>query len=284
VTAEGTTLAGVSALAGVVVPAHDESALIGMVLDALTSTVPPGTFDVVVVCNGCSDDTAEIARRVPGVRVVELARPSKSHALSVGAALLPRGPRVQLDADVMIDGRDVLALVTSLGDGIEAVAPERRLPLAHSSWPVRAYYRVWTRLPQVRDGLFGRGVIVLSVAGQARVDALPPVLSDDLAISECFAPGERRVVGRATATVRPPRRLADLVRRRARVVAGNRQADALRLRGRSASTGLGTLVRLALADPRTALAMPVFAGVTIAARRLGTTEDGWLRDESSRAA
>lgn len=52
---------------------------------------------------------------------------------------------------------------------------------------MRWYYDVWQRLPQVREGLFGRGMIVLSPEGHERVRALPQVMSDDLAMSESFA-------------------------------------------------------------------------------------------------
>jgi hypothetical protein len=46
-----------------------------------------------------------------------------------------------------------------------AAAPQRELALGGRPWPVRWYYDVWTRLPEVRRGLFGRGVIGVSVPG-----------------------------------------------------------------------------------------------------------------------
>src|SRR5438105_4681173 len=46
----------------VVVPAHDEAAVIGRCLRALTEGSDPGEVEVVVVCNGCRDDTAASAR------------------------------------------------------------------------------------------------------------------------------------------------------------------------------------------------------------------------------
>ena len=119
-----------------------------------------------------------------------------------------------------------LRLVRALDEpGVLAAAPARHLRTARSSWWVRGYYRVWERLPGVRDGLYGRGVIALSPEAQRRIDLLPPVLSDDLAISEAFTPGERRVVPEAVVTIRVPRTAADLIRRRVRVATGNREAD-----------------------------------------------------------
>jgi glycosyltransferase involved in cell wall biosynthesis len=66
----------------VVVAAHNEAAVIDR---CLASLVAPGV-QVIVAANGCTDDTAAIARRTPGVEVVELATPSKIAALNAGDA------------------------------------------------------------------------------------------------------------------------------------------------------------------------------------------------------
>src|SRR6478735_2382051 len=57
-----------SAVVSVVIPAHNEAQVIEPNLRALLAGVEPGAFEVVVVCNGCTDATADIARRVDGVR------------------------------------------------------------------------------------------------------------------------------------------------------------------------------------------------------------------------
>ena len=60
-------------LGSVIVPAHDEAAVIARCLGALLEEVAPGTLDVVVACNGCTDATAAVAREwAPLVRVLEL--------------------------------------------------------------------------------------------------------------------------------------------------------------------------------------------------------------------
>lgn len=275
-------------LASVVVPAHDEARALRGNLLRLLEGLPPGALDVVVVCNGCTDDTAAVARSVPGVRVIEIPEASKTRAVAVGNHATGVLPRLHLDADVTLTGADVVRLVDALReDGVEAVAPERLVPTDRSSWPVRAYYRVWQALPQVHDGLFGRGVVALSALGQARVETLPPLMSDDLAISQAFAAHERRIVRDAVVVVRPPRTVADLVRRRTRVATGNAQYDGSAT-GRP-STSIGTLLLLVLRHPRAALGLPVFVGITLTARREARRAVGaadfstWLRDESSRA-
>lgn len=277
-------------VAGVVIPAHDEAAVLAGNLRRLLAGLEPGRLDVVVVCNGCTDDTAAVARAVPGVRVIEIAEASKTLAVAAGNAACTTFPRVHLDADCAIGGADVLRLVAALdAPGVLAVAPERVLDVDGCGWLVRQFYRVWEALPQVRQGLFGRGVFVLSEEGQRRVDALPRVMSDDLAVSEAFAPHERLVVAGALVVVRAPRRLGDLVRRRARVATGVSQADQLGVRRPGSATSVRVLARLALRQPRLAPGVPVFLAVGVVARlrsrravRAGDYST-WLRDESSRA-
>jgi glycosyltransferase involved in cell wall biosynthesis len=275
-------------IASVVVPAHNEARGLSENLTALLDGIPYGAVDVVVVCNGCTDDSAAVARSVPGVRVLEIAEASKARAVEVGNAAAATFPRLHLDADVRLTSTDLLRLVDALDeDGVLAVAPERQVPLAASSWPVRAYYRVWQALPGVRSGLFGRGAFCLTVEGQARVAAGTSLMNDDLVASELFAPDERRVVTDATVVVRPPRTVKDLVRRRIRVVTGNAQADDHG--ARNGSTSLSDLLVLGLRQPAIGLRVPVFLTVTLVARLLSRravrTRDytTWLRDESSRA-
>ena len=54
-------------------------------------------MQVVVVCNGCSDDTADRARAL-GAEVLELADAGKHLALNAGDAVARGFPRVYLDA------------------------------------------------------------------------------------------------------------------------------------------------------------------------------------------
>ncbi len=277
--------------ASVVVPAHNEARVIVRTLTALHSGLEPGALDVVVVCNGCTDATADLARAFsPTVRVLEVPVASKAAAVRAGNEACEVYPRVHLDADVQLTGTDLLALVRPLLEGdVLATAPRRVLPREGSARLVRWYYDVWEELPQVRAGLFGRGAIALSEAGQRRVDALPQLMSDDLGLSEVFEPTERRVVEAAEVVVLPPRTVRDMVRRRIRVVTGNVQASRSGIRRRDSVTGVRSLVGLAASRPALVPRLPVFLGLTLvarlSARRAVRSGDfaTWLRDESSRA-
>ena len=71
---------------GVVVPARDEEDLIGDCLASIAraSALVAVPVVVVVVADGCSDSTADVARGLAGVKVVELA------PVGVGLAVVPR--------------------------------------------------------------------------------------------------------------------------------------------------------------------------------------------------
>lgn len=279
-----------AARAAVVIPAHNEERSIPRLLEALTEPVRTGELDVIVVCNGCSDDTAGAAAAVhPAITVLESAEASKYAAMRQGEqAAADDLPLVFVDADVVIGASDVRSLVSALSSEIHVSSPERALAGDRVSWVVRWYYDVWLRLPQVQAGVFGRGVIALSPTGRRRVADLPQVLSDDLVISEAFASSERQVVRTASVLIRPPRTVRDLLRRRIRVVTGNAQADSLGHRSAPARTSLGTLVGLARERPASAPKVAVFAAVTLIARLAArrAIRDGdfttWRRDDSSR--
>lgn len=275
----------------VVVPAHNEARVIGRLLGRL---VPdgPADLDIVVVANGCSDDTAAVAASFgPAVRVITLPLASKRAALDAGDELAKGYPRIYVDADVELTAADVEALATALrSPGILASAPERVVDLTGRPLPVRWYYDTWTRLPQVREGLFGRGVIAVSAAGHQRLASLPPLLADDLACSLAFAPEERAIVARATALVHAPRTLPDLVRRRVRAALTVTQLE--RTAGAPASTARtrpADLAAIARKEPRLAPSVAFFLFLALGAR-LGAWNarrrggySSWLRDDSSRA-
>ncbi|WP_405764822.1 glycosyltransferase [Streptomyces sp. NBC_01538] len=280
-------------MTSIVIPAHNEGRVIGRLLDSLLAGPAEDETDIVVVCNGCTDDTAQVAAaRGPRVRVVDIPTPSKHAALRAGDDHARGFPRVYVDADVVITGADVRALTQPLGDDasdVLATAPERQIPLAGCAWRVRAYYRVWQQLPAVRAGLFGRGVIAVSKAGHARIAALPPLMADDLAASLAFTPEERLVVGAASVVVHPPRTWQDLMKRRVRAAVSTAQVEQHRApEEASARTSTADLKALVRRDPKLFMSVVVFVAAAVAARRragkaIRAQDFGtWLRDESSR--
>jgi glycosyltransferase involved in cell wall biosynthesis len=279
----------------VIVPAHNEAAVIGRLLSGLLADARPDEFDIIVVANGCTDETTDVAKEIgarhgDAVTVLATPTPGKYAALRLGDQHARGYPRLYVDADVEITAAGARALAEALSEpGVLAVAPERVIPRSDRPLAVRWYYDAWLRLPVVRTGLFGRGVIGISAQGQQRLAAVPDVMGDDLAASVAFQPDERRIVSHARVVVHPPRTTADLLRRRVRsltAVAQMRQRTPEAMRG--VRTTRSDLLRILCRRPPLAPKLAVFLGVTALARRRARAPirsgdySTWLRDESSR--
>ena len=97
----------------VVIPAH-QAKVIGRGLHRLFDSLGPG-IEVAVVCNGCTDDTADVVRRRGHrVTVIELAAASKERALRAADRIATAFPRVYVDADVLVSGTAIHAVLEHL--------------------------------------------------------------------------------------------------------------------------------------------------------------------------
>ncbi|MBU5424222.1 glycosyltransferase [Cellulomonas hominis] len=266
----------------VVVPAHDEAAVLPRLLGPLAPWARAAGVDVLVVCNGCTDATAEVARGF-GVRVLDLPEPSKAAALAAGDAAATGFPRLYVDADVRVGPAAVAATLRALDDGRWLAArPAAAVDVTGATAPVRAYHRVRARLPSARAALWGAGVYGLSERGHARLGAFPDLVADDLWVDTLFSPAEKVVVPAPPVLVHGPRTTASLLRVLHRTYRGNAQVRA----GTGTSSTARTARELAgtVRGPRTAADAAVYAVLVLLGRvrrrdRAGTR---WERDESTR--
>ena len=232
-------------LASIVVPAHNEEAVIAANLRLLLASAGTSEFDVVVVPNACVDRTADIARQFP-VRVVETDVAGKSRAIRLGDEVCRTFPRIYLDADVRLSTESVRSLVeVCQRPGVLACAPTPRLDLDGVGRVVRRVHRVHDLLMAPTRALSGVGVYVLTEEGHARVFPMPAdIISDDGWVHASFAAHERVVASAAESTVRPARTVAAHLHRRLRVRRGNRQLAELGRVGPEGQLRLGSIVTL----------------------------------------
>lgn len=275
-------------IVSVLIPAHDEQRVIDRALSCLLGSAQPGQLEVLVVANGCQDATADVAGRHPGVDVLELPTPGKPAAQAAGDRRLTAFPRIYLDADVELDTVSALALAERLRSGdVLAAAPRRELDLVGSSWPVRAYHRLWEQLPSVQGGIFGRGVIAVNEAGHEALRGHAGVVNDD-GRADALLHDQAVVVPEATVRIRCPRSTGALLRRRARTARGNTELRQLGTPSTSTADTVRDIARLVVANPRMLPAAGVFVTLTLVGRFVGrwqrsTATTSWGRDDSSRA-
>lgn len=191
---------GTETILSVILPASNEAALIG---DCLGSVLRsdwslPNRAQVIVVANGCQDDTATRARSFTSqfadkgwtLKVIERQEGGKLPALNAGDAAAQGPIRLYLDADVTIDPlllQQIVALLDRPAPGYASGA----LRIQAKGWVSRAYARIWRQVPFMRQGVPGCGVFAVNQAGRARWGVFPEIISDDTFVRLSFQPGER---------------------------------------------------------------------------------------------
>jgi Glycosyl transferase family 2 len=275
-------------IGSVVIPAHNESAVIQRCLDALLAGFPDDELKVVVACNGCADDTADIVRSSwPAVQVIELAQASKPASLRAADEVLDVFPRIYLDADVILPAKSARLIIDYLRtDSALAARPPAVYETSHADALVRSYYRARARvLSGMRSLWAAGGVYALSAAGRARFGVYPDLIADDLFAAQWFKPAEVAIVGSAPAIITVPRQTRDLVRILRRRYQGN--TDIRALPDGPASTApsiVRSLGAAAISDFGAAVDTAAFLGIAAAVRISRTVSPpvGWARDDSSR--
>lgn len=84
-------------MASIIIPAHNEENYLHKTLDALGDK-----HEIIVVCNGCTDRTFEIASRYP-CKVFNLEEKGVSMARNFGVKHATNGKLIFLDADIIVD-------------------------------------------------------------------------------------------------------------------------------------------------------------------------------------
>ena len=265
------------AAGSLIIPAHNEAAVIGKTLEELAELLASPALDIVVAANGCTDSTSRIAAGVAGVRVLDLPESSKTAALNAGDHATDQWPRIYLDADIEIPLAAVCDTLEALANpGVLACRPPYSWDLDGADPLVRAYYRARARIPSAHAALWGAGVYALSREGHERFGTFPTVVADDLFIDQQYTPQEKRIVGTDPVHVRVPRSSRDLLRVLGRQTRGSNQMHA--------GTRQQTLreVMGSIRGPTSLFDAAVYVGFALASRRSGHASTDWERDESSR--
>ena len=123
---------GRPAICDLVLPCKDE----GPALRALLPTIPD-VLAVIVVDNGSSDDTAQVAREL-GARVVSESAPGYGAAVHAGVLAATADLLAVMDGDGSFDPLDVLPLLEEVRRGDADMATGRRRPVRRGVWPWHA--------------------------------------------------------------------------------------------------------------------------------------------------
>jgi len=170
----------------VVVPAYDEAAGIASTLRSLVASTWAHGLEVVVVDDGSTDGTADIAEGLdlPGVRVIRQQNTGKPGALNTGIAASTGDVLVLLDGDTVFEPGTIAALVAPFADPrIGAVSGNAKVANRRSllgTWQHIEYVMGFNLDRRMLDVVRGIATIPGAV-GAFRREALAEVggLSDD---------------------------------------------------------------------------------------------------------
>jgi GT2 family glycosyltransferase len=270
----------------VIIPAHNEASVIGRTLGRLAPLAASGQVEVIVACNGCTDNTAELARSFKGVRVLDVPEASKVAALNAADAAAARWPRLYLDADIEIDPRALRVVFDELGrEAVLAARPAFRYDTEGASGLVRSFYRARNRIPSTQNALWGAGAFAVSQEGRKRFRQFPSISprfsGDDLFVDQQFLPSEKKVLSTPPVMVRTPRHADALLG----ILRRNYRAKAELGGWATTSQTVRELMRT-IRSPQSAMDASVYAGFVALARlrrrRPPDSSGVWERDESSR--
>jgi hypothetical protein len=215
----------------IIMPAYNESAVIARTLASVSQSLGDLPGEIIVVCNGCVDDTYAIVNQfasqsgVP-VTAIDLAEGSKIAALNAGDAAATGFPRFYLDADIELSPNAIRSVTQVLEAGVvHAAAPRMHCDMASASWPVQAFYRTWLHRPYHRHGHVGSGFVGISQVGRERFDRFPDIIADDEFVRRQFAADERQVVLDASFTIHVPRDIRSLIKVKTRSRLGTQQLE-----------------------------------------------------------
>lgn len=154
--------AGIPA-AWIIIPAHDEEAVIAATLEGLRAALPPGGR-ILVVADNCTDRTAQVAAG-PNVRVAERFDADlrgKGHALAFARSMLESDPPeiiVVVDADCAIDRA---SLVNVIGAAARSGRPSQAINLLRPTPTAEPMVQISTFAFMLKNVVRQRGLQRLS--------------------------------------------------------------------------------------------------------------------------
>ncbi len=276
-------------MTSIIIPAHNEENVIERCLQPFLNNIHDKAFEVIVVCNGCTDQTARIVSELSDAFIcLETDKASKTNALNMGDQVARSFPRFYLDADVLISLETVYALSASLNGSYLAVAPEVKMNLGGATWLVKAYYDAWLSLPYCKAGMIGAGVYALSESGRSRFDLFPELIADDGYVRCLFNESERGVIPGFYSVVTAPKGVSGLVKIKTRSRLGRYQLkqkypEIMKNEKKNYSGAMGEVMFNIKLWPKMFIYLVINLVTRIRAlQQMKNNMSTWERDESSR--
>ena len=274
----------------VIIPAHNEAGVIEATLRSILASKLDRTLQIIVVANGCTDDTAARARAVGGpVLVIETPIGSKTHAMNLGDRIARYFPRAFVDADIQLSDNALQNVVDAFKDpNCRIAAPTARHEYSGYNPFLAGYYQLWRSLPYVRTAIMGSGFYAIDATLRSRFSEFPALTADDKFMRNLTRPEERRVVEGCHAIIKMPETFHDLLHVKTRWTYGNMELANVRpdLNVNDQDRYKGVPAHLLL-RPWLWPHVPAFVFIYLytrnaARKKIAQKQTTWERDDSSR--
>ncbi len=210
--------------ASIIIAAFNEAKVIKNTLEKLCRRDALDAYNVIVVCNGCTDNTEVIVRNnFPKVTCHSLPYASKARAIHYAESLNPGFPRLYLDADISLTATDASSLIDKSNQNANPhlIIPRSQIDTSKSSSLVKCFYRAWYQTPYVKKLGFGAGTYLINQAGRKRFEEWPELMADDGFIRSQFCVSEILIAEQQYVSVKTPKSIWSLIRTKTRSKLGN---------------------------------------------------------------
>lgn len=219
----------------VCLPLHNAAGQISQSLEHLCQLDFAGGLHVICVANGCTDDSADRARRmIPlfhargwELSVVELDQAGKSAAIRCAEELAPAGLFAALDVNVRPALDSLHHLISAAGSNDLGVVSAKLRYVESGTALVRRFAQAYGCAPFARTDDVKGTFFVFADGHREVVRNLPDIGADDRYFLRTAARSERASVDAAIVDYYFPPSLASLIRQQIRWKRTNRYADAL---------------------------------------------------------
>jgi len=215
-------------------PVHNGADAVVESLEHLSRLDYAGILHVFCVANGCSDDTAERARRlVPlfkdrgwELSVLELEKAGKSASLRLGEAAAPDGLFGAIDVNIRPALDSLHHMVGALSSGELSVVSAQQRYVESGSAVVRRFARAYRCAPFARSSDVKGTFLLFADRHRGAVKQMPNLGADDRYFALTARRTERASIRAAAVDYYFPATLGSLVRQQIRWKRNNQVADA----------------------------------------------------------
>lgn len=219
-----------STKATIIIAAYNEESVISDTLNALSSDDGTNAYQILVICNGCTDKTRQIVEKNhSNVHCHSIPKASKSLAIRYAETLNPGFPRIYLDADIKLKAKDAehLFQLASQQQTATLMVPNSKPITSKSSTLVKSFYRAWYKTSHINESGYGAGIYLMNESGRKRFGEWPELTADDTFARRQFAKHEIHIDDSVSVEVRAPKSLWSLIKVKSRSKFGNLELQSL---------------------------------------------------------